>query len=204
MPAGYEAARFSGALGRYRKWREQRAVGAMVDMLPSGITVLDCPCGIGRWWPILLQRATEIRGVDISPAMLDAAKRRTRQMTIPVKLFQGDAEDLDFSDGSLDAVFSHALMKHLPLPVQHRVLAEFSRVTRHWVICSFSILNHLSYEFWRRRHLQGSYPVLPEQLAAMAGDAGLIEVSKRRCTTPIGVEYSVLFRKLRPDRDAAD
>lgn len=79
----YEARRFSGVMGRYRMRREQRGVGAIVEMLPPNISILDCPCGIGRWWPVLARRANQIQAVDISPAMLDAAKKQATMMGTP-------------------------------------------------------------------------------------------------------------------------
>ncbi|GIK78870.1 MAG: class I SAM-dependent methyltransferase [Acidobacteria bacterium] len=191
----YERDRFSGALGRYRWRREMDGVGAVVDMLPAGVSVLDCPCGVGRWWPVLERRAERIHAVDLSPAMLGEAERRIGSVAVPVEVSKGDAERLELADASVDAVFSHALTKHLPIPLQQRVLNEFARVSRAWVVCSFSLLNHLTYELWRRRDLVDSNALLPEQLDDIAAAAGLTEVARRRCTTPIGVEHSVLFRK---------
>jgi ubiquinone/menaquinone biosynthesis C-methylase UbiE len=191
----YERDRFSGALGRYRWRREMDGVGAIVEMLPAGVSILDCPCGVGRWWPVLERRASRIRAVDLSPAMLGEAERRVDSVAVPVEVSEGDAERLELADASVDAVFSHALTKHLPIPLQQRVLAEFARVSREWVICSFSLLNHLTYELWRRRELVDSNALLPEQLNDLAAAAGLTEVARRRCTTPVGVEHSVLFRK---------
>lgn len=191
----YERDRFSSALGRYRWRREMDGVGAVVDMLPSGIAILDCPCGVGRWWPVLERRAARILAVDLSPAMLGEAERRIDSVVVPVELSEGDAERLGLADASVDAVFSHALTKHLPIPLQQRVLTEFARVSREWVICSFSLLNHLTYELWRRRELVDSNALLPEQLDDLAAAAGLAEVARRRCTTPVGVEHSILFRK---------
>jgi hypothetical protein len=197
VPATYEQVRFSGAMGKFRNAREQRGVGAIIDMLPGNLAILDCPCGIGRWWDRLATRARSIHGVDVSPAMLEAAEQRIPRIGVPVELSQGDAESLQFGDGSFDAVFSHALTKHLPIAAQHRALSEFARVSSDWVVCSFSVFGRLTYEFWRRRHFADSYPLLPEQLRDIASDVGLVQIADRRCTTPIGVEHSVLFRKAR-------
>jgi len=195
LAGSYERDRFSGRLGRYRWRREMDGVGAIVELLPDGVSILDCPCGVGRWWPVLARRASRIHGVDVSPAMLAEAKRRIGAVGVPVEVSEGDAERLELDDASVDAVFSHALTKHLPIPLQQRVLAEFARVSREWVVCSFSLLGHVTYEVWRRRDLVDSNALLPEQLDDIAASAGLTQVARRRCTTPIGVEHSVLFRK---------
>ncbi len=192
---GYEQARFSGRLGRYRWRREQTAVRSMVERLPRGVTVLDCPCGTGRWWEVLDMRATAIIGADASPGMLRFAAERAQRSAAEVSLLEADAENLPFDDGSVDYTFSHALTKHLPIPVQASVLREFARVSRFGVISSFSIVSHVSYEFWRRRRPAESYPLLREQLEWLADAAGLELEAAKKCTTPVGVEHTVLFRK---------
>ncbi len=192
----YEKLRFSGILGRYRYYREQKAVRRIIKHLPKGISLLDCPCGTGRWWPILAERASAIIAVDLSEEMLAFARRRAQQCAVPVEVGKGDAENLEMDDGAVDYVFSHALTKHLPVPIQYQVLAEFARVATKGIVCSFGIFTHLSYEFWRHRRLEESYPVIFEELQWMAKEAGLTIRKKVRCTTPMGVEYTVLFEKL--------
>jgi SAM-dependent methyltransferase len=195
VPAQYESRRFSGLMGRYRFSREQQGVGDIIDLLPANLTILDCPCGTGRWWALLERKASSLIAQDISPAMLEVAETRAASMDLDVSLAEGDAENLDLEDGSVDAVFCHALTKHLPIPVQYRVLSELARVSREHVVCSFSIFSRFTYELWRRRDFADSYPLLPHQLRDMAGSAGLEIVTTRRCSTPVGVEHSVLLRK---------
>jgi hypothetical protein len=57
------------------------------------------------------------------------------------------------------------------------------------------VFNHVTYEFWRRRHLDESYPVFLEELQWMAKEANLVIKAKAPCTTPIGVEHLVLFER---------
>ncbi len=192
----YERERFSGVLGHYRYLREQHAVSSLVEMLPDGASIVDCPCGTGRWWPILTMKAKYIIAFDISKGMLHHAEERAKEFNIDIDVKEGDAENLPLDNSSTDYVFSHALTKHLPVPVQYDVLAEFARISRSGVICSFGVFSHLTYEFWRRRHLKESYPVFFEELEWMAAAANLKIKAMRKCTTPIGVEHTVLFDKL--------
>jgi len=193
----YEQSRFSGVLGRYRNAREQRAVIGFIDSLPRDVTFADCPCGSGRWWPVLARRASKIQAFDLSPGMLRHATEEALEHELGIEVSEGDAENLPLPDGSVDYVFSFALTKHLPIPVQFRVLGEFARVARRGVLASFSVLSPLSYAFWRLRglNLKESYCVLPEQLQWMAESAGLEIQAMRQCTTPLGVERFVLFNK---------
>jgi ubiquinone/menaquinone biosynthesis C-methylase UbiE len=193
----YERVRYRSALGRYTHWREQRAVGELLERLPDAISMLDCPCGTGRWWPLLRAKASEITALDVSAEMLAYARDRPDLDKADVTFVRGDAESLPLDDDSVDYVFSHALMKHLPVPVQAQVLAEFARVARKGVLCSFPLLNHVTYEVWRRRDLTESFPLLPEQLASLASAAGLNIEAQERCTTPVGVEHCVLLAHAR-------
>jgi ubiquinone/menaquinone biosynthesis C-methylase UbiE len=157
----------------------------------------DVPCGTGRWWPQLAKRAGTILAFDISEGMREHARARAEGMDgVRVEVREGDAESLELEDGSVDWLFSFALTKHLPVPVQYAVLREFARVSRSGVICSFGIFTHLSYEVWRRRNRPESYPVNREEVSWMAEHAGLSVESVLRCSTPIGVEHVVAFRKL--------
>jgi ubiquinone/menaquinone biosynthesis C-methylase UbiE len=191
----YERIRFGGYLGRYRYRREQRAVRQLVEALPRDISVLDCPCGTGRWWDVLSRRASRIIAVDISDGMLRYARERARDHALEIEVTKAAAEALPLPDESVDVSFSHALTKHLPVPVQYQVLRELARVASTSVICSFGVFSHITYELWRRRRLRESYPILREELGWMADFAGLEISQMRKCTTPFGVEHSVLFMK---------
>jgi ubiquinone/menaquinone biosynthesis C-methylase UbiE len=195
VPEAYEESRFSGILGRYRYHREQHAIRRILRPLARGVTLLDCPCGTGRWWSVLAEKASSIVALDVSERMINFARQRAAFYSIPIEVGRGEAEALELEDESVEYVFSHALTKHLPVPVQYQVLGEFARVARLGVICSFGIFNHFTYEIWRRRGLKESYPVVLEELQWMASAAGLEIHEKIPCTTPLGVEHTVRFGK---------
>lgn len=184
----YEKIRFSGALGRYRWQRERKAVRELLKEIEPQSVLADIPCGIGRWWPLLSTRASGIVGVDISPAMLEKAGSRARTSAVPTELHLGEAEAIPLEDLSVDYVFSFALTKHLPLANQMRVLSEFARVSRIGVITTFSIVTSGNYEFWRRRHLVESFPLIREQVADIGEEYGLRVEKCLKCTTPLGIE----------------
>lgn len=192
----YEEQRFAGVLGRYRRARELGAVETLLERLPRGVTIADCPCGNGRWWPVLAQRAGRILAFDLSEAMVRYARERAAHSEVEVEVQVGDAESLPLADGAVDYTFSFALTKHLPVSVQCQVLLEFGRVSRAGVLSTFPVLSHFTYEVWRRRGAADTFPLLPEQLERMAAAAGLEVQAMRKCTTPIGVERVVLFSKL--------
>ena len=67
--------------------------------------VLDVACGYGLSFAYL-PNATSISGVDLSPVMLAMARDHVRALGLPVSLFEGDAESLDFPDNTFDTVIS--------------------------------------------------------------------------------------------------
>jgi SAM-dependent methyltransferase len=55
---------------------EQRLALAPWLRVSPGMRVLDLGCGVGRWSRLLAARGATVTGVDISPTMIDEARRR--------------------------------------------------------------------------------------------------------------------------------
>ena len=183
---------YDGVLGYLRKRVEHRVINRFFNDLPESIKVLDCPCGNGRWFETIAQKANYIQAVDVSVGMTEYAKNRNCSATVEVSI--GDAEALELDDNSVDYVFSYALMKHIPISIQAKILKEFARVSRADVICSFSVFNKFSNIYWRWRKPEESYPLFQKQLEDMASKAGLKIVRKEKISQPlIGLEYLVQF-----------
>jgi len=82
-----------GLLRGGREWIGARATGR----------VLDVAIGTGRSLSFYAADVV-VTGVDLSPAMLDIARRRAGELGRDVDLRVGDAEQLPFEDGSFDTV----------------------------------------------------------------------------------------------------
>ncbi|MFI6088199.1 class I SAM-dependent methyltransferase [Streptomyces sp. NPDC051218] len=97
--------------------------------LRHGHRVLDAGCGTGRALPALREAVGPsgvVVGIDLTPAMLEAATRAGRDRE--GQLLLGDVTRLPLRDASLDAVFGAGLVSHLPDPAAN--LRELSRVVR--------------------------------------------------------------------------
>lgn len=189
----YEQERFTGKLGSFRYAREQRAVSYVLDHLPEKQLILDCPIGNGRWSEILLARGHEVIGCDISRAMLDAAEVRLSTTPGLRGLSIADAENLWLPNDSVDYVFCHALFKHLPVPIQLKVLTELARVSRRGIVVALSLLILPESLLWRARRIPEAYGVNRELLQEWLDDLGLDLVVAKKCTTPLGVERTMLL-----------
>jgi SAM-dependent methyltransferase len=62
---------------RGAKWRREDAAFLELYEQINPATVLDCPVGTGRWLPLYAERGAAVLGVDLSPDMLEMARRRT-------------------------------------------------------------------------------------------------------------------------------
>ncbi len=99
------------------------------DHVPPGASVLDLGVGAGRTTPALTERAGRYVGIDVSPTMIEAARRSFPGVDLRV----GDAAELgELADGTFDVVlFSYNGIDYLhPDAARHRCLTEVARVLR--------------------------------------------------------------------------
>lgn len=76
-------------------------------------------------FPILAERAERVTGIDISPTVVEAAKRRYP----PLEARVADVRDLPFADGEFDFVFSNSTLDHFESVAElSRGAAELQRV----------------------------------------------------------------------------
>jgi ubiquinone/menaquinone biosynthesis C-methylase UbiE len=103
--------------GDSRQWVCRRAVG---DVLEVGVgTGLNLDC-----YP----DDVSITGIDLSPAMLEHARRRAAASGRKVALQVGDAHRLEFPDASFDTVV--CTFSLCAIPDERRAVAEMWRVLR--------------------------------------------------------------------------
>jgi ubiquinone/menaquinone biosynthesis C-methylase UbiE len=104
-------------IGAGREWVCSRALGE----------VLEIGVGTGR---NLYFYPTEVHltGVELSPKMLEIARRRARESGIEADLRVGDAQHLPFPDASFDTVV--ATLALCTIPDEHRAVIEAARVLR--------------------------------------------------------------------------
>jgi ubiquinone/menaquinone biosynthesis C-methylase UbiE len=103
----------------------------LLPHLRPGMRLLDCGCGPGSITIGLAQAVApgETVGIDASPDAIEAARTLgAAQSCDNVRFEVADVCALPFDDASFDAVFSHAVLQHLPDPLaavreMRRVLA---------------------------------------------------------------------------------
>ena len=134
----YDEHRFAGARSS-RNRAKWRAISKALERTGGVKEILDLPTGTGRFVPSFLEAGIAVAGADISQEMMREARAKLGA-SAPAGLLgfvQCDAERLPLRDASFDAVASIRFFMHLTPQVRARVLREFARVSRRWVIVDY-------------------------------------------------------------------
>lgn len=94
----------------------------------SGDRVLEVGFGLGTDYVSFARAGARCFGIDLTPAHVDATRRRLRGIGYPVRLTRGDAETLPFRDESFDVVYSFGVLHHTP--GTQAAIGEIHRVLR--------------------------------------------------------------------------
>ncbi len=86
--------------------------------------VADVGCGPGRITVVLHQLGLDAFGIDLSPAMVDLARRTHPQLRFEI----GSMLALDLPDASLGGLLAYYSLIHIPRRRRPEVLTEFHRV----------------------------------------------------------------------------
>jgi ubiquinone/menaquinone biosynthesis C-methylase UbiE len=134
----YDSHRFSTPERQKRNVRKWAAIRKALALTTGVRTILDLPCGTGRFTGALAREGFEIVGSDISLEMLKKAASipAGRQQAI-CGYVQANAEHLPLRSDSLDCVVCIRFMMHVDPATRVRMLREFHRVSRRWVIVDY-------------------------------------------------------------------
>lgn len=112
---GFFERRFFGR--SHRPWACKRATGKTLEIAIG--TALNLP-----HYP----ESVAITGIDISPEMLEVARRCSAELSRAADLREGDAHDLPFDDASFDSVVCTYSLCNIPDPQQ--AVHEMKRVLK--------------------------------------------------------------------------
>lgn len=106
---------------RFASWR-QRLMGRL-----TGPTALEVGVGTGKNL-IFYPNDLDITAIDLSPRMLERARKRANKLNLNVNLQEMDVEHLSLADDSFDTVFATFVFCSVPDPVAG--LQELRRVCK--------------------------------------------------------------------------
>ena len=139
----YDFHRFSSPERQKRNARKWAAIEKALSLTQGVKTILDLPCGTGRFTGALARKGYEVVASDISLEMLQkAASVSQQEIAAGQKLeirgyLQANAEHLPLRSDSLDCVVCIRFMMHVDSATRVRMLSEFRRVSRRWVVVDY-------------------------------------------------------------------
>jgi 2-polyprenyl-3-methyl-5-hydroxy-6-metoxy-1,4-benzoquinol methylase len=113
MAAGFDAARFGGAIGRLLLEDQERVLFRFLGDVRS-LRILDLGTGTGRAAIALARQGAEVTGVDASSQMLEVARHRAAEDHLRVEFLEGDAHALAFPNASFHSAVCLRLLMHVP------------------------------------------------------------------------------------------
>jgi ArsR family transcriptional regulator len=169
---------FASAAGQWDHLRRElfgraSALHALPALIDSSWTVGDLGCGTGETSAALAPFVRQGVAVDRSGEMLQAARRRLRDLT-NVDVRRGELEALPIADGELDAAVMMLVLHHVPDP--GAVLREAARALKprgRFMLCDMLPHDHEEYK-QQMGHVWLGFG--DDQLRRLLGAAGFEDV----------------------------
>jgi cyclopropane fatty-acyl-phospholipid synthase-like methyltransferase len=123
--ADYDAEAPTYDLNLYPAETQEEWVARLLGMIPAGGTVLDAPCGTGRYFSLIAGSGMRVVGVDQSAGMLAEA----RAQNLASVLERTSLQELSFT-AEFDAAVTIDAMENVPPEDWPTVLANLRRAVR--------------------------------------------------------------------------
>ena len=114
-----------------RKWSDclhAEIVRQFPGRAPESLRVLEAGTGPGFFAILLRELGYDVTAIDLTPAMLEEAKKNAGELAGRICWMEMNAEALDFADATFDVVVSRNLTWNLPHP--DKAYAEWARVLK--------------------------------------------------------------------------
>jgi ArsR family transcriptional regulator len=181
---------FAGAVGKWDKIRrefygESFTTSAMLALIPGDYVVADLGCGTGAVTAQLAPHVHRVIGVDSSPAMLKAARKRVGNRE-NVDLLRGDLAAVPLESGSCDAALLLLVLAYAADPTP--ILREAARILKPGgKLVIVDLLPH-DRDDLRRQMGQARMGISLEEIQQFEAEAGLTPLQ----TKPLPPEPQVM------------
>ena len=153
-----------GLARKLSNWRDQQIARKALKIAGDPLSVLDVPCGTGRFWKVLTENPERIvYASDNSQKMIDIGLQyREKHLSKKIHTFKASAFSLPVSDGYVDNIFCIRLLHHIGQSEDRlKLLKEFHRVTKSTVIVSLWVDGNV--KAWKRKKLESNRTKRPYQ-----------------------------------------
>jgi SAM-dependent methyltransferase len=176
----YYGERFTHRRGIQRDRALRKALARALPWVADARTVLDLPCGTGRFTEFLCERELSYFGADVAHEMLEVLAGDHPARNLYSRLIRCDGEFLPFKDNAFDCVISIRLFQLIPQEAKLAILKEMRRVSRQWLIVERMYARSMR-DFGKARYLlckmlgrEDALPVLDQEIV----DAGWKEFKR--------------------------
>ena len=128
---------FSKVVWFYDYWgkiTESKAISKAVSIsdISDNLNILDVGIGTGQLFDkIIKENKTGLNfGIDLSPSMIEKARKKFKSLSVKHLLTLGNAFHLPYKNESFDYIFSSYVLDLLPENSFEKILVEFSRVLK--------------------------------------------------------------------------
>jgi ubiquinone/menaquinone biosynthesis C-methylase UbiE len=136
----------------------------------KSMTALDIGSGIGRMSESFARDLATVHGIDISPTMVDIAKRRLSGLS-NVTFTVNDGESIPFAPATFDLVFSYLVFQHVDsVPAIERYLKEIYRTLKPGGVAKIQLRTGPGVRRWVWSY---GASFTPEEAAQLAQGVGL-------------------------------
>lgn len=150
VAADYDEHRFRTPRRIRRNARKWNAIQKALALTGGVKSVVDLPCGTGRFTGHLARAGYEVVGSDISLEMMQQASRLPSVQHANIAGYvRADAEALPFGTKSVDCLVTIRFLFHVDPQTRRRMLREFGRISRRWIIADYRHKYSLRYAVWK-------------------------------------------------------
>lgn len=93
-----------GLASRKKKMHTQKELSYLIKFLDKKDKILDVGCGYGRFTIPLAKKGYSIEGIDITPALIDKAKRDAKKEKMNISFKIGDMRKLPYKNNSFNKI----------------------------------------------------------------------------------------------------
>ncbi|MFD7428212.1 class I SAM-dependent DNA methyltransferase [Streptomyces sp. NPDC091387] len=180
---------------------ERAALALFAELVRAtgGGPVADVGCGSGRITAHLCELGADTAGIDLSPAMIEVARRDHPGLRFEV----GSMTDLDLADASMAGLIAWYSLIHVPDDEIGTVLSHFRRVLRPGgpLLLAF----HVGDGTRLKTRGYGGHPMKvhvhlrqPDQVAAWLDEAGFAVEARTTLSSAESALGAILFARRRP------
>jgi ubiquinone/menaquinone biosynthesis C-methylase UbiE len=119
-------------IANFRVWKDKR--------------VLEIGCGLGTDLLQFARSGAQVVGIDITETAVHLTRELFRYYNLDGRIEVGDAESLQFPEGSFDLVYSHGVLHHTP--DTEKAIAEIYRVLKPGGRAIVMLYHKHSYNYW--------------------------------------------------------